>query len=227
MAEESRKDYGIWVHQESTVISAQSHDTWSLTPEFLASDVAPEEWKCRKATRAGDTVEIEHGPIDWRMTPSDLWITLDLDLPLEDYQKQINEQPVTSTLAHNFLVASPYTPVRRMWFYWRVSALYLNTGQWMLRRFLSSEPPTDLGSVRVQPRITFHLEEQTVQVTVRNDAVQRQDETINNAIIFECFVNRTGELTIDEMIQDTGLLVEQFATVERAINYLLMEESQL
>ena len=226
MAEERAKEFDIWIHQESTVISAQSHDTWSLTPEFLASDVAPEEWQFRTATRTGDTVEIEHGPIKWRMTPSELWITLDPDLPLEEYRNQINEQAVTSTLAQNFLVASPYTPVRRIWFYWRFSALDPNPRQWMLNRFLANEPPTELGFVRVQPRVTFRLEEQTVQVTVRNDPVQRQDERFNNAIIFECFVNRIEELTTDEMIQDTGLLVERFAIVEKAINYLLMEEKK-
>ena len=226
MAEESTKEYDIWIHQESTVISAQSHDTRSFTPEFLASDVAPEDWKCRTATRTGDTVEIEQGPIDWRMTPSELWITLDSDLPLQEYRNQINEQAVTSTLAYNFLVASPYAPVRQMWFYWRLSALDPNPRQWMLNRFLPYEPPTELGSVRVQPRIIFRLEEQSVQVTVRNDPVERQAERFNNAIIFECFVNRTEERTIDEMTQDTGLLVERFAIVEKAINYLLMEENK-
>ena len=226
MAEESTKEFGIWVHQESTIITAQSHDTWSFTPEFLAGDVAPEEWNCRKVTRTGDTVEIEHGPIAWRMTPSELWITLEPDLPLEEYRNQISEQAVTPALAHNFLLFSRYTPVRRMWFYWKFSSLNPNSRQWMLMRFLSNEPPTELGSLGIQPRVTFRLGELNVQVTVRNDAVERLDETFDDAIIFECFVSRIGEFTVDEMTQDTGRIVEQFAIVEKAIDYLLVGESK-
>lgn len=225
MEEETTRGYDIWVLQESTVISAQSHDIWSFTPEFLANDVAPEEWKCRRATRTGDTVEIEHGPIDWRITPSELSITLEPDLPLEPYEAEHKEQPITPTLAHNFLTSAPYTPVHHMWFYWQFSILKPNTHQWMLKKFLANEPPAGLVPVKLQPRLTFSLDELAVQVTVRNDPVQRQNEIFNNAIIFECFINRIEDLTIDDMVADTSCSVEQFGIVRKAINHLMVEES--
>ena len=39
----------LWVHEERAIISAESHDIWSFTPDFLVSnEIVPVDWVCRR-----------------------------------------------------------------------------------------------------------------------------------------------------------------------------------
>jgi hypothetical protein len=223
--EEITNDHKVWVHQERAVISAQSHDIWNFTPEFLANEVCEEEWRCRRVTRTGDAVEIEHGPAHWRMTADELWITADPDCVIRGHNTGSLYEPLTPILAHNFLNAAPYTPVRYMWLFWQISAIRPSSQEWMMENFLPNGSHAELGSVRLQPRLSFFAENRITQVTVRNDPVRRDSETFDNAVIFECFVSRGGEQTMDEMILNTQRWEEHLAMAEMAINHLLMEGS--
>ena len=225
MEEEITNDHKVWVHQERAVISAQSHDIWNFTPEFLANEVCEEEWRCRRVTRTGDAVEIEHGPAHWRMTADELWITADPDCVIRGHNTGSLYEPLTPILAHNFLHAAPHTPVRYMWLFWQISAIRPSSQEWMMENFLPNGSPAELGSVRLQPRLTFSAENLITQVTVRNGPVHRDGEPFDNAVIFECFVGRAGEQTMDEMILNTQRWEEHLAMAEMAINHLLTEGS--
>ena len=65
----------LWLHQESAILTADTHDVLSFTPEFLLVEgIVPESWLCSRASRAPDEAVIDYGPVNWHMTEDHLYI---------------------------------------------------------------------------------------------------------------------------------------------------------
>ncbi len=214
-------DNELWIHQESAVISAESHDVWRLTPDFLvASEIVPEVWLCRQATQSPDEVTIQFGPSRWVMTPNELWITSYPDRPMED-DGGGPDGDLIPALTSNFLNAVPYLPSRRLWLLWRISAVNPDRDRWMLENFLSKSWPIELGTVALQPRLIVYLDDLTIRITIRNETLLRRGEAQEESTTFDCLVSRGLDQTPGEMIQDVNHRTERLLLVERTIQQLL------
>ena len=72
----------LWIHQESVVLIANTHDVWSFTPEFLLVEgIVPDTWQCLSASRGPDEANVHYGSVNWRMTENQLWISVYPRLP--------------------------------------------------------------------------------------------------------------------------------------------------
>ena len=214
-------DNELWIHQESAVISAESHDVWRFTPEFLlASEIVPDTWICRQATQSSDEVMIHIGPVQWTMTPKDLWITAYPDQPLtvDADDASVHLIPVVTS---NFLETVPYVPTRRLWLFWQISIVNPDRDRWMLETFLNGGWPSDLGVVALQPRLTVFLNDLTIQMTVRNITSYRRGEAHLESTAFDCYVSRGADQTPGDMVLDLTHRAERLSLVERAIRQLL------
>ena len=213
----------LWVHQESTIIRADSHDVWSFTPEFLlVNEIVPDNWLCQRAKRTGNVMDIQYGPIYWRMTESDLWITHYPDCPIEDRSSIEDRNPVPA-MAESYLEKVPHFPFRSLLFYWRVSAANPNPHQWMLDNFLHKGWPEEFRITKIQPVLHFSSDNTAFQITVRDEPSQRQHETIQDSIIFDCYAYQTQEQMVGDMVLETDHWFDRWDTLERAINHLLEE----
>lgn len=218
-------DNELWIHQESAVISADTHDIWRFTPEFLlASQVVPDTWTCRQASQSPDVATIQIEDVYWRMTRDSLWITTYPDSPLNDVIDDADDPPVT-TIASNFLEAVPYLPSRVLWLSWQISAVNPDSNRWMLENFLSRNWPADLGAVSLQPQLTVHLDDLAIQITVRNDSIQRAGEHQPQSTIFDCFAWRGRIQTPGEMVSDLEQRTERLLLTERTLRHLLANRS--
>ncbi len=214
-------DNELWIHQESVVISAESHDVWRFTPEFLVgSEIVPEEWPCRQATQSPDEVTIQFGPSRWVMTPTTLWITTHPNRSLKDDGSDV-EGPIAPILATNFLATVPYLPSRRLWLFWQISAINPDRDRWMLETFLSGGWPSELGTVSLQPRLTVLWDDFTIQVTIRNENPPRLGEPRGESTTFDCYVSRGLDQTPEDMVLDITKKTERLLAVERTIKQLL------
>ena len=218
-------EHELWIHQESVVISAESHDIWRFTPEFLVvSEIVGEDWICRRSTQSTDEVTIEFGPSRWVMTPTNLWITTFPNRSLKDDGADV-ESPPTPILANNFLVALPYLPSRRLWFFWQISASIPDRGRWIRETFLRNPWPNELGTVAVQPQMTVSLGGLSVSVTIRNETLPKSGGDQAESVGFDCYVSRPLNQTPDEMLQDMTHRTERLLLVERIIRQLLEDGS--
>ena len=214
-------DNELWMHQESAVISADSHDIWRLTPEFLVtSNVVPDSWVCRHATQSSDAATIQIGPVNWRMTREQLWITEYPDSPFADAIEGDN-LPLIPTVASNFLEVASYLPSQTLWLFWQISAINPDRHRWMLENFLAKGWPAGFGTPVPQPLLTVYLEDLIIQITVRNNLVRRRNEDRVEATTFDCFAWRGVNLSPREMVSDLEQRTERLLLVERAIRQLL------
>ena len=214
-------DHGLWIHQESAVISAESHDIWRFTPEFLVeSEIVPDSWICRTATQSSDEVTILIGPSRWVMTPRNLWITTYPDRSLKDDTGDV-EGSHTPSLTRKFLEAVPYLPSRKLWLFWRISAVIPDRDQWMLETFLNKNWPSELGDVVIQPRLTVVVDDLTIRVTIRNEGFRQQEEAHGESTAFDCYVSRGSDQAPREMYFDISQSAERLQMLERIIEELL------
>jgi hypothetical protein len=214
-------DNELWIHQESAVISAESHDVWRFTPDFLvASEIVPDAWPCRQATQSPDRVTIQFGLTRWVMTPNELWITVYPDRRLKD-EGAAADRDLIPTLTSNFLEAMPYLPTRRLWLFWQISAVNPDRDRWMLENFLSKSWPIELGTVALQPQLTVFLDDLAIQVSIRNGTFPRRGEAHEESTAFDCFVSRGLDQTHEEMVLDVNHRTERLLLVERTIQHLL------
>ena len=220
MQEQSENIPGLWLHQESAIISAESHDIWSFTPEFLLSnEIVSEEWDCTRATRNQDTVDIQFGPVNWRMTESNLWITSFPDCPLgEEVKAGLNS--LIPAMARSFLVSVPYLPSRRFWYFWQISAVTDSPLQWMLDNFCPRGWPSELEVARLGTDLTFFKDEQAIQISIRNQSRQR-NQVARDSISFDCYVSRGSDLITDDMIEETERRTTWIRTIEQILDFLL------
>ena len=215
----------LWIHQESVVISAESHDIWGFTPDFLVgSEIVPDGWTCTRSTQSSEEVNIHFGPSRWAMTQSTLWIMTEPGHPLKDDGADA-EGHVVPILANNFLIALPHLPSRRLWLFWQISAIISNRDQWIRETFLSKSWPSELGTLAIQPRLVVSLGDLSVSVTIRSETLPRPGGVQGESIGFDCFVSRAFDQTPNEMLQDVTHRTERLLLVERIIRQLLEEGS--
>ena len=223
MDRELKRYSGLWVHQESAVILAASHDVWSFTPEFLlANKIVLGNWICQRAVRTENAMEIQYGPIRWHMTESNLWIDLYPDCSIADWPSMEHDKLVP-TMVESYLGRVPYFPFRGLWFYWRISVVNPNRHQWILDNFLRKGWPEEFPVTRLQPLLTFLSGDVAFQITIRSEQAQRQYEVFQESIIFDCYAYRNASLTVSDAFEETQQWSERFHTLERALNHLLEE----
>lgn len=224
MIQETDGAHGLWVHQESTIIGAESHDIWSFTPEFLLSnDIVPKDWVCTLATRSENGVTIQYGPIRWSMTENSLWITSYPDCPLED-ESRFKDGHIIPVIAKRYLERVPFLPAQRMWLFWRLSVLNPMAREWMLDTFLSRGWPDGFQHSTVQPNLAFVVDDTLFQMSIKNEQSRLNDNTFEESIIFECFASNSDR-EIENMIIATDHLSARLNTLKEAINHLLDEGS--
>ena len=222
MAEEITSPPVLWVHQETLGIHAESHDIWAFTPEFLFSAaIVPDEWKCTRATRSQNVVEIQYGPITWVMNEGTLWITSFSDCPWGE-EPQLDDGPLVPYLARSFLRMVPHLPSRRLAGFWRVSTAKTDSTRWMLDNFL----PAGCGNVFDLPalytRLSFVNDRVGVQMDIRAEAATRGSERFDDSIVFDCHVTMGGnDLPVDELALETFSWSEWRQTVEWGTQRLL------
>ena len=223
MVQDTGSAHGLWVHQESAVILANSHDIWSFTPEFLLTKgVVPGDWDCTRATRSSDAMTIQYGPITWWMTENVLWITVYPDRSLVA-DSPISGNHVIPVAAKRYLEQVPHLPAQSLWFFWRLSAMKQNRHEWMLSNFLCREWPSDFGTPRLEPNLSFVADDILFQMTVKNEEVQRAGETFEDSIIFECFAYNTADQSSGRISLETDHWSARLSTVEKAIDHLLQD----
>ena len=107
-------DDGLWIHQESAVISAEFHDVWRFSPDFLLEEeIVPGSWVCHRASRSNDQVSIQYGPSHWSMTQNELWISVYPDQALTsefDAIPEDGEMSMIQVLAHKLLADNTFPP---------------------------------------------------------------------------------------------------------------------
>ena len=213
--------HGLCVHQESTIIGAESHDIWSFTPEFLlSSGIVPRDWVCTLATRGADDVTIQYGPLRWWMTESNLWITSYPDCRIED-ESRYEDGHIIALVARKYLERVPFLPAQRMWFYWRLSVVDPMASEWMLKTFLTRRWPTEFENTSIEPNLTFVVEDTLYRMWIKIEESQREDKTYENSIIFECFSSNVEDSGIENMINAADLLSARLDVLKEAINHLL------
>ena len=220
----------LWIHQESAVISAEFHDVWRFTPEFLLEEeIVSNSWECRRATRSSDQINIQYGPSHWSMTENDLWITeypdkslpTNVDTASEDDEPGRTNIPV---LTYNFLARMPSLPSRKLWFFWRISAINRDTNQWMLENFLNRKWPAEMGTISLQPHLYVDLNDVMLDMTIRNQTYPRQGEIPPDSITFDCLVSRRRDLVVGDMLKETERRTEWLQLLRQAIQQLLGNE---
>jgi len=221
-------DDGLWIHQESAVISAEFHDVWRFSPEFLLEEeIVHESWVCHRASRSTDQVSIQYGPSHWSMTQNELWISVHPEQALTSDFDVIPEDGGMSqvqVLAHNFLLTIPSLPSRRLWFYWRISAIIPDRNQWMQENFLNRKWPIELGAITLSPNLLVHRDGIQFDIRVRNETYQRGGVDTPSSITFECFVSRTRNLVVNDMLADIQLRPEWWRHLVLVIKQLLGNE---
>ena len=213
----------LWTHQQSAVITAESHDMGSFTPEFLAANnIVDANWQCQRATRAQDSVDIQFGPTHWRMTDNQLWVSAFPDSPLaEGPESELALAIIDPT--RRYLEATRYMPVRRLWFYWQISAIDPHREEWMADTFLRHEWPSQLGTPTIQPTLTSRKGEIVLRMIVQNQSTYRRGQWAADSIVFENYVYRDVDLNAPEMALETHQWFERRRVVLQAINHLLEE----
>ena len=221
MAEENE----LWIHQESAVISAESHDIWRFTPDFLvSSETVPDNWICTRSTQSSEEVTIQIGPSRWFMTPTTLWITTHPNRPLKDDNSDI-ESPLVPILTNNFLVSPAILAVSE------AVVILADFGHRSRPRPMEAEYlfaknwPAELGSLEIQPRLVVSNGDLTISVTIRDDNPRRRGADPKESVTFDCYISRPLDQTPDEMLSDITHRTERLLIVERILRQFLAEGS--
>lgn len=220
MQEQADNIPGLWIHQESAIISAESHDIWSFTPEFLLSNkIVSEEWDCTRATRDQNTVDIQFGPVNWRMTENNLWITSFPDCPLEE-EVEAGLNSLIPVMARSFLVSVPYLPSRRFWYFWQISVVTDSPLQWMLDNFSPQGWPSEFEVAGLGTDLTLFKDDQVIQINIRNQS-RRRNQVSLDSISFDCYASCGSDLIADDMIEEPERRSTWLQTVEQILDFLL------
>ena len=224
MVEETEVTKVLWVHQESAVITADSYDVWSFTPEFLLSnEIVPGDWTCTQATRDIEEAVVQYGPVYWGMTERSLWITSYPSCPIEDESRLEGEHAIPD-LVGRYLRAVPYLPVQNLWFFWRVAVINPQRYEWSLNNFLGKGWPTVVGSIeRLQPTLDFVAEDILYRMTIDNEQSRIRHRIDEDTIIFECYALSRGGQSIGQILSEAPRLSDRLNTFKQAIIHLLEE----
>ena len=221
MDEEVTNPAKIWVHSESVVISAESHDLWSFTPEFLMSKgIVEADWVCTRATRNQTTVEIQYESTRWRMNQRNLWIHTEPDGELGE-SLQIEGNPLVPLMAHRFLEAVPHLPFRGLWFFWEAFVLSPDPLRWILDIFSAQDWPGGLEPTRLQPEFTLRRGGLAVRLTIKNQQMRPGGGDPQNSIMFECFVSPPRDEVVRSMTPSNDSWNERLQIVEQVVRHLL------
>ncbi len=215
----------IWVHQESAVVDADTHDVWSFTPEFLLVDgIVPETWSCRRASREPAEADIDYGPTNWRMTENQLWISVYPDVSVSEWHS-LPEASLIPSLAQRYLERVPYLPFERAFFYWNVSTLKTDQLSRMVENMLPSDWPEEFKTLanQTQPLLQFTSENHNFQITMQDRAVEREGSTFDDSIVFNCHAFPSAEQPLDRAITEMGNWAARWRTLQRAIQHLTGE----
>lgn len=223
MAEENE----LWIHQEGVLISADSHDIWRFTPDFLvSSEIVPEDWVCGRSVQSTEEVTIQFGPSRWRMSARNLWISIHPDRSLRDDLAD-GSDPLVPILANNFLVASPFLPSKRLWHFWRISAVTTDRNEWKRSTFLAKRWPGELGVMEVQPRLVVSFGNAEFHLTIRDDLPPGRGRGPLETVTFDCYAGLASDQTPDNMISDVTFRTERLVMLERVVRQLLGNGGQL
>lgn len=218
---------GLWVHQASAVIAAETHDILELTPEFLMSNgLARSDWECTRAIQNPDDVFIdyasnEYGFIHWRMDERNLWITSRPDYPI-DVEIRLNADHIIPVLCRRYLDIVPFLPARQLWFFWDITALVPDPQNWMRNNFLNHHGWTvEFEYATVQPRLEFYVGNIQFSVTVRAERSHRRGEPLDNSITFECYATNQAARRPRDMQSECWQWVERLNVFRRIISHML------
>ena len=224
MVEATSVSRDLWVHGESAIISADSHDIWSFTPDFLAgAEIVPGDWPCRWARRNQSSVDIRYDTVNWRMSEGNLWIDSFPNRPFGEHL-YLEDEPLIPAMASGFLATLPHLPVQRLWFFWRVSAIIPAPNQWLLNNFFPRGGPPEFGPAAVEPDLYFTKGDLAFHLKLRSQARDREGEPSVDAIMLECYVYRGNNLTVGEMRAETYRRSEYLESLKQAIDFLLAGE---
>ena len=220
-------DDGLWVHQASSVIAADSHDIWEFTPEFLMTNgLALPDWECTRAVRNPDDVFIQYesdqyGLIHWIIDERNLWITSRPDYPI-DVEVRLNADHIIPVLSRRYLDSVPFLPARQIWFFWDISAIVPNPQNWMHNNFLNHGWTADFEYASVQPRLVFDAGNIQFSVTVRAERSHRRGEPFDNSITFECYATNRAVRRPSALIGECRQWGTRLDVLRRIINHLLL-----
>ena len=218
---------GLWVHQASAVIAADSHDIWEFTPEFLMSNgLALPDWECIRATRNPDDVFIQYesnqyGLIHWRIDEHNLWITSRPDYPF-DLEVQFNADHIIPVLSRRYLDSVPFLPARQIWFFWDISAIVSDPHSWMRNNFLNHGWTAEFEYASVQPELIFYVDNTQFSIRVRPERSHRQGEPFDRSITFECYATNQDVRRPSELIGECWQWGTRLVVLRRIINHLLL-----
>lgn len=222
MTEELNESSGLWVHQESAIILAASHDVWSFTPEFLYStEIVPDDWICQRSERRQDAMVIQYGPIHWYMTEQDLWIDSYPNCSIEDWLST-EDQKLAPAMARRYMQSVPYLPFRSLWGYWRISANRSDRPPLTPDIFLDNGWPEEFRITRMHPRLDMHFTSGDTAFRI-----SAQDNPDEDALTFACHTHSANGQVVRDAILDTSHWPEQLRTLQRAISHLLGESVSL
>ena len=213
----------LWVHEQAAVITAESHDISGFTPSFLlTNDIVPYDWTCWRATRTEDSVEIGIGPTTWRMTESQLWVSVSPDCPFNGEDLDPLE-PYFLDPIKRYLDAIPYLPTRHLWFFWSISVTDPKWRQWTEDTFLRNHWPPELGTPMLRPSITSQKGDLTLLMNIKNELTNRAGQPAQDSIVFESYVYRNIYQTPGDIISEIQHWTERLGLLEQSINHLLTE----
>ena len=215
----------LWIHQESVVLIANTHDVWSFTPEFLlAEGIVPDTWQCLSASRGPDEANVHYGSVNWRMTENQLWISVSPDSPVSEWRNSPDAHFV-SIMAKRYLERVPYLPFQRAWFYWNVSAPKTEGLSRMLENLLPSEWPEEFEVTlnQARPLLQFTCENIHFQIGMQNLGVEREGRTFYDSIVFNCYTFSTLDQPLDHAIAELDNWSTRWQTLQRAIQHLTGE----
>ena len=208
----------LWVHEESVILLASTHDVWNFTPEFLFGMV-PDNWTCRHASRTPEEAVVEYDNVNWRMTEEQLWISAYPESSMSD----VSVDSIVPRMARKYLEMVPYLPFERVWFYWRISVVKTARLGRILEDFLPGDWPSEFKVVlkRTQPMLQFESEHHRFQMTLRGQAVEHNGETLPDAVNFDCFAFPTANQSLDVAIAEISNWAIRWQTLRRAVLHLV------
>lgn len=215
----------LWLHQESAVLTADTHDIWSFTPEFLLMEgIVPESWLCSRASRAPDEAVIDYGPVNWRMTENQLYISIYPDNPVAGW-RSLPDSNLVPDVTRNYLARVPYMPFQRAWFNWNVSVVKTERLDQMVENVLPDGWPEEfeITANQTQPLLQFTRENHLFQISIQNRAMERGGRTFSDSIVFNCFAFTNLDQTLDQAIAELDNWSVRWLTIQRAIQHLMGE----
>ena len=188
----------------------------------MSNEIVPDDWQCTRAVRTEDSIDIQFGPIEWRMTDRQLWVSVTPDCPLDNCSEHALG-PLFLDQTIEYLKTIPYLPVRRFWLFWKLSVTDPERYKWLANTFLSNEWPVSLGIPIVRPLLISRKDDLVLHMTIRDERTYRGGELNQDSIVFDCYIYRDVGQTPSEIIVETQNWKERFNVVEQAIRHLLEE----